>query len=223
MIPEHYSRDIPERCDALIDLLSETVEQPQVRFGGPLKTTFLLAMAMPMILLPWERLFQRGKGGKANPAAEHDLDKAMTDEVVGLIGAGKLAEEPFFEVGAWALASRQTPFKVGREWPYDLAEELASADAADAATALAPKVFLSILRNALAHGAITYLDQTGYQAGGEAQMFGFVAKQDYGALPIHVLRVDKDAFRRFLRAWAQWLRQAGVQDLLGEGPALAAE
>ena len=53
-LPNHYSRDIVIRCESLIRHLLPKIEQglpDDVRFGGPLRTTFLLAMATPMIVL----------------------------------------------------------------------------------------------------------------------------------------------------------------------------
>ena len=50
MIPEHYARDIVERCDSLIEsLLPVVMRDSDTRFGGPLGTTFLTAMSTPMI------------------------------------------------------------------------------------------------------------------------------------------------------------------------------
>ena len=43
MIPEHYARDIVERCETLIEsLLPVVMQDPAKRFGGPLGTTFLV-------------------------------------------------------------------------------------------------------------------------------------------------------------------------------------
>jgi hypothetical protein len=50
MIPAHYSRDIVRRCQSLIRNLRPVIKQGQPgdgEFGGPLDTTFLLAMATP--------------------------------------------------------------------------------------------------------------------------------------------------------------------------------
>ena len=59
MIPEHYARDIVERCDSLIDTLLPIVQrESDARFGGPLGTTFLVAMSSPMVLLPVERMLK---------------------------------------------------------------------------------------------------------------------------------------------------------------------
>jgi hypothetical protein len=78
MIPEHYARDIVERCETLIEFLLPVVMQdPARRFGGPLGTTFLVAMSTPMILLPIERMLK--------PAANRDsvADDRTVDESLG--------------------------------------------------------------------------------------------------------------------------------------------
>ena len=58
MIPEHYARDIVERCDSPIESLLPVVIDDSDQFGGPLGTTFLIAMSTPMILLPLERILK---------------------------------------------------------------------------------------------------------------------------------------------------------------------
>jgi hypothetical protein len=78
MIPEHYARDIVEHCEILIEsLLPVVMQDPAKRFGGPLGTTFLVAMSTPMILLPIERMLK--------PAANRDsvADDRTVDESMG--------------------------------------------------------------------------------------------------------------------------------------------
>ena len=57
--PQHYSRDIARRCQYLISHLHPIVTAGlpnDAQFGGSLTTTFLLAMATPMVVLPMERI-----------------------------------------------------------------------------------------------------------------------------------------------------------------------
>jgi hypothetical protein len=78
MVPEHYARDIVERCEVLIEsLLPVVMHDPARRFGEPLGTTFLVAMSRPMILLPIERMLK--------PAANRDsvADDLAVDESLG--------------------------------------------------------------------------------------------------------------------------------------------
>lgn len=72
--PAHYSIDVVARCQVLIDRLLPTVARGQRGdefFGGPLTTTFLLSMAIPMINLPVERLL---KPAQNNAGVADDTD-----------------------------------------------------------------------------------------------------------------------------------------------------
>jgi len=56
--PEHYSLDLVTRCRSLLEHLMPYVRKGlpgDEKFGGSLSTTFLLAMANPIIALPVER------------------------------------------------------------------------------------------------------------------------------------------------------------------------
>ena len=53
--PGHFSQELPQRCLHLIDELYQHAEEtfaPNDGHLGPLTTTFLLAMAIPIITLP---------------------------------------------------------------------------------------------------------------------------------------------------------------------------
>jgi transcriptional regulator with XRE-family HTH domain len=77
---------------------------------------------------------------------------------------------------------------------------------------------LTDLRNALAHGGIAYLDERGRQTGGEAAMMAFVGAVMKGnrITAANVLRVGEQDYRKFLSAWASWLRRSGVSAALTE-------
>jgi hypothetical protein len=82
MIPGHYARDIVERCDSLITSLLPVVQrESDARFGGPLGTTFLVAMSTPMILLPVERMLKPiARDAVADDrAVDPTLGKAVAD------------------------------------------------------------------------------------------------------------------------------------------------
>ena len=69
-----------QRCQALIRHLRPVIEgglPDDHRFGGPLDTTFLLAMATPMIVLPVERIFKPARPGADVPADDRELDPEL--------------------------------------------------------------------------------------------------------------------------------------------------
>ncbi len=88
--------------------------------------------------------------------------------------------------------------------------------------------WMSILRNALAHGSIVYLDEFGRSSYGKAvKMLAFASgKFANGSCPyaknedcrgsrgdlasLRILRISEESYRDFLRAWVAWLNHAGI-------------
>ena len=123
--PVHYSAEVPARCQALIDMLIGHVEEDsdsQGRWGGPLKTTFLLAMATPMLVLPIERIFKPQDPNKPFAADDIELQPELGERVASIFGPRReFASTPFFEPGNWTYVASCDGFEVGRNWPPDLA------------------------------------------------------------------------------------------------------
>lgn len=219
MIPEHYARDIVERCDTLIEsLLPVVMRDPDGRFGGPLGTTFLVAMSTPMILLPIERMLK--------PAANRDsvADDRAVDETLGkavvdaLGGTARFGDAPFAHAGAWSYVAGERPFNLARGIRRELLDRLAEEESSRAAMDAPAVRVLTDLRNALAHGGIAYLDERGRQTDGQAAMLAFVGAvmKNRRITGVNVLRIGEPAYREFLSAWAAWLRQAGVTAALNK-------
>ena len=209
--PNHYSRDIVIRCESLIQHLLPKIDDglpDDFRFGGPLRTTFLLAMATPMIVLPVERLFKPGNPRAAQAGDDRELDPALTSALDGVLGnSRRFGNAPFAQAGAWSFVQGYLPFNIAGGWPNDLLAALSGQAARDAAhTAPASRILLD-LRNALAHGGVTYLDEFGRNSVGQATMFAFVSAATRRGQISHfnILRVSEYDFREFLIAWADWL------------------
>ncbi|GAB4228015.1 MAG: hypothetical protein Kow0032_07820 [Methyloligellaceae bacterium] len=227
-IPQHYSRDIAQRCQALIRHLRPIVQEglpDDHQFGGPLATTFLLAMATPMIVLPVERIFKPVRAGADVPADDRQLDPALADAVGQVLGPERaFADAPFYVRGRWSYAPGAPPFKLADNWPYELLERLGS-DAAFAEADITPaQRILLDLRNALAHGGIAYLDANGHATDGEAAMLAFAsARTRNGRVTgVNVLRAHQDDFCDFVLAWADWLAGSRAAGMLNEQDPIAA-
>jgi hypothetical protein len=226
-IPQHYSRDVPQRCDALIEELLPIVEAglaADAAFGGPLKTTFLLALATPMIVLPVERVFKRIAFNESGVADDREIDGALDQGVQAVLDQDHAFGDAPFGFGRWAYAEMVEPFNVGQHWPGDVLRQLSGDDARVAAQRAPAWRVLQDLRNALAHGGVAYLDANGRASSGAAEMLGFAGAvmKGHKVVGLNVLRVEKEDFRSFLSAWATWLREVGVSDALGDSPPLAA-
>ena len=218
MIPEHYARDIVERCDSLIDsLLPVVMRDSGSGFGGPLGTTFLLAMSTPMIVLPIERVLK--PADREVVANDRIVDEALGKEVTDALSpTARFGDAPFARSGGWSYVAGHPLFNVARGLPDGLVDELSTETAASSAMdAPAPRI-LTDLRNALAHGGVVYLDDRGRQTDSQAAMLAFVgAVMKKGRITsVNVLRVGERPYRQFLADWATWLRQAGVAAALND-------
>ena len=103
--------------------------------------------------------------------------------------------------------------------PDDIAEELASERAAQRAAVMPAQQWCSILRNALAHGGIAYLDGDGRSSyGSPVKMYAFASgKYDEDSvqkpkplIAVNFLRISETDYFDFLRRWVDWLQVTGI-------------
>lgn len=227
-IPEHYSRDVAQRCQALIRHLLPLVQKglpDDQQFGGPLDTTFLLAMSTPMIVLPIERMFKPARPGAAVAGDDRDIDPALAEQVDDVFGPERrFSDAPFYEPGRWSYLPRVEPFRVADYWPHGILEMLGSDTAFAEADRTPTRRVMIDLRNALAHGGIAYLDAQGRSTEGQAAMLAFASAQtDRGrTIAFNLLRVHQHDFCAFVMAWADWLAASPVRHVLNvQGPLAA--
>lgn len=191
--------------------------------GGPLTTTFLLAMAVPMIGLPIERIFKAKEGNLV--ADESTLNKGLKEEVTRVLdGKLKFGDTPFSKDIDWRLIRNVPPFNIA-VWEADQHFNALSQDDARLTANRTPANFMiRHVRNALAHGGIIYLDGQGQMNDTRAEMLGFVSARKKGkpskTTALHISRVSEADFRRFLLAWADWIAASGVAESLSEEPPL---
>jgi len=221
MIPAHYSRDIARRCQSLIHHLWPRVVAglpDDARFGGPLQTTFLLAMATPMVILPFDRIFKPSTGAE-RVGDDTKLDEELANLVTDALGPEKtFGKAPFAATNCWNYVHGYPLFDIAGNWPRELLKKLATPEAAKNAEAAEAGRILCNLRNALAHGGVAYLNEDGRHSSGQAAMLAFAAfeRKDNKNVGLNVLRVHEDDFRAFLGAWAKWLGTSGVESALNE-------
>lgn len=162
--PVHYSMEIAARCQHLIELLADQTDRdPKLveRWRGPLRTTFLLAMSTPMLVLPMERLFKPVLR-KAGVADDSKLDEAAGDRFRATFADGRpFHEAEFYEAKAWSYIAATQKFSVAEVWPSAIFDQLDTPEAFEAAAAAPTADILECLRNALSHGGVAYLDARG--------------------------------------------------------------
>lgn len=221
--PLHYSLEIPRRCLQLIDELwpyAERTQQANRPDLGPLTTTFLISMSMPIVNLPVERIERHRCAKKEGYADDRHIDAALTTAVDTILGAQQLAMAPFYSHGAWSFAryAHDALFNVARSLPDDLAEELSNDLAIVKASKMPTSQWCSILRNAMAHGGIEYLDEEGRTSYGQpVKMYAFISgtysKKEDKLVVLNVLRISEANYRVFLRKWVEWLEASGFNEL----------
>lgn len=209
----------------LIDTLLTRVEQvrmPGAEHLGPLTTTFLLALATPMILLPLERVRRHQDGAIGAYMNERPLDADLAGAVDSALGGRCLMQSPFYTGGQWRFATM--PYageNFALHFPAELEQALEDDAAEKAAASMPAEQWSSCLRNALAHGGVAYLDEYGRQShGGSATSLAFIsARYPRGEglqAPdqLRALRITEADFLCFLRQWAQWLGEVGLTQAL---------
>ena len=130
-----------------------------------------------------------------------------------------MRRSPFFIPDAWSFAFRDatSPFNAAEEFPEDLAEELTTKQAKLKAARMETSQWCSTLRNALAHGGIAYLDESGRSSYNRpVAMYAFISRKYEGSgdqkklIGANILRISEINYRDFLRKWVAWLERLGI-------------
>ncbi len=218
-IPRHYSLELPDRCISLLDQLWPVVEKANdgAGYGGPLTTTFLLALATPTVVLPVERLLQWSVAESL--ADDRPKDAELSARARSVMGHDVLFGHcPFFRPeDGWAYTYTSVRLNLADGLPDNIAKALSLREAEMAAAQLGANDAIRALRNALAHGVIAYLNSNGHAAINEpAAMFAFVGedRQLRNFRGLHILRISETGFRSFLHRWVDWLNRTGVSSAL---------
>lgn len=200
MIPRRFAIEYPERCLQLLDAF-EPIARDRDLYG-----TFSVMLAASILIIPWERANGR-----------HPL----TQEQGGDLNAGlrRLERQRWLAADFWQYApvgewrfSRITgdPNEV-HAWQDDQGRPSFSPEANTVDRRRVGEVF-RVLRNALAHGNIVYLDERGRETAGErVQHIAFLSR--YEETPeqreadetYRMVTVRETDFLPFVRAWAFWV------------------
>lgn len=219
--PKHYSLELPQRCMKLIGELLPCVDQipdPERPDLGPLDTTFVLSMSIPILNLPIERIEKHRSSKDHAFANDRHISSKLTKRIDKAIGGNNLCNSPFFEKHFWRYTFRELeqPFNLAEGIPEDVLTALNEPMACAAAANLKAQQWSSILRNALAHGGIAFLDadgRTSYDR--RVDMLLFVSEKwrckDF--LGWNFLRIRQSDYLEFLRLWVNWLQESGYEEL----------
>lgn len=197
---------------------------------GPLTSTFLISMSMPVLTIPLERIERQiDKVDGEGYADDRYLNPVAVKAFEDVIRRGSLGDAPFYREGAWRFHNvTEGPFpNIAAGLPDAMADALSSSAAVEAARKMPALQWISIIRNAMAHGGIAYLDERGRSSHGTpVKMYAFVSgkygkpkcqhaegqcRYGPGALErLNILRVSEADFRDFLREWVAWLEMTKI-------------
>ena len=217
--PIHYSLELPQRCLQLIDELWPAVQRSRQRDRpdlGSLSTTFLISMSMPIINLPVERLERHKNSTSDGYVDDRHIDTKVSAAVEQVLGGYELKRAPFFVQGEWRFTTRTTPPlpNIARGLPDAIASQLSTDEAATRASKMPTSQWCGILRNAMAHGGIAYLDKNGRSTYGDpVEMLLFASGKfntDGKLIAVNLLRISESDYRAFLGRWVGWLVASGV-------------
>lgn len=205
-----YGREIALRAHQLLSELEHLAknvigEEPS---DGSLRPTFLLTMAMPIIIQPYERFFRDPSKFRTTLMREFDGYSPHSRLAKGLDklkAMTSLEGSPFSDV-EWRFAHLKS------EYGYKLADGMTQAlrgylkqsSALKKANEKAPKFVLEHLRHAMAHGSIMYLNEKWEPSlYGPVKFFLFANARPEGK--VDFLLVSVEEFLVFITSWAAWL------------------
>lgn len=219
--PIHFSLDVPKRAHQLLrDLYEQLSDSDGTRL--PLKATFLLSVSMPIVILPIERILkykQKRAEGHMNDAVLNPRLADAVDRAIFL--KGKVHKATFF-TGSWQYASLAKgagfPNLAEAGLPDAVVAQLDAPEAVERAKSLSADTFCRILRNALAHGGVLYLDQNGRSSSGApVRRFAFVSTDRLNnPTELRFLRIKMADYRAFLQHWVDWLNREAIDEVLAE-------
>lgn len=170
-------------------------------------------MATPMVVIPIERLYNP-EINSAQVADDREIDEVLSKRLRAFFGDDKKFADAPFGVSGWSyVACYPRIFNLADGCPDDLLQALASDEAVACAKATPASVILRVLRNALAHGGVVYLDKDGRATEGPAAMYGFVSTERNRrreVIGLNVLRIRQADFCVFLTAWTDWLTSSSI-------------
>lgn len=171
---------------------------------------------MPIINLPIERIGLVAKGELQPYVDDRHVNATAAAAIITTLEKQRLRDADFFVDGRWSFACRREgPFpNIAECFPEDVAAELGSKMAQRNAADMPVSQWCSVLRNALAHGGVAYLNAQGQSyPQGRVKMYAFVSgkhDKDSRERPkpltvVNYLRISEDGYRDFLQRWVDWL------------------
>lgn len=201
-VPDRFAIEYPRRALELIGMLEAPARE------NDLLGSFGLLAASAILTIPFERM--RTSHFLHNDARDGDLVKNLKEleKVIFL-------EAPFWRTapddGIWRQSRIVNAVDEVHRWLDQDGCDPRSEEANTIQTRRASEV-LRVLRNALAHGNIIYLDKNGQEIAGNQMVYmAFLSRYEESAAQreqaetYRVVITTEEGFLQFVKSWAQWI------------------
>lgn len=213
MIPARFVVEYPRRCLDLIDVM-----EPEARRLS-LLGSFSLMVAPSLFLVPYERMKSSHPLGEANREPEINTALKRIDRQTFL-------DAEFWQGNAptdWRLSRVMSDVESTYHWQdrggvHPMGETAQN----EIGNAVVGKI-IRVIRNALAHGNVIYLDDHGFEnKGALVQHLAFLSRyeeddeQRKQSETYRLVTITEEGFLHFLRCWAGWLQQFHIDGKIQE-------
>jgi CRISPR/Cas system CMR-associated protein Cmr1 (group 7 of RAMP superfamily) len=198
MIPQRFVVEFPERCLTLLEML-----EPHAR-KRELVGSFALLVASAAFLIPYERM------KSSHPL--HNRDDDLT-RAIRKLDREQFATAPFCaDVSTWRYSRIMNNVNDTYHWRDEKGVHPMSTEAENSVNKRKAGEVLRVLRNAIAHGNVVYLNAEGYEKrGAKVQYLGFLSRyeeseeQRKAAETYRLVVTTEDTFLGFVKTWAEWI------------------
>lgn len=200
-VPSRFAIEYPQRAMELIRLLEEPARKHD------LLGSFGLLAAAAVLTIPFERM------RPTHPLHDKEKDADLNSELKSLERVKFLAA-PFWREETpsdWRQSRIMGPVDQVDSWQDENGRPSLNGDANTIGKRKATEV-IRVLRNALAHGNIIYLDENDREiAGNRMASMAFLSRYEETdeqrelATTYRVVVAPEEEFLRFVKAWASWI------------------
>lgn len=211
-VPSRFAIEYPQRALELIELFESAARKRD------LVGSFGLLAAAAVLTIPYERM--KSSHFLHDEQQDHDLATHIKR-----LEKDKFLAAPFWqqhEPGAWRQSRIMATVDQVDKWQDEDGRPSLSAAANTMPRRKAEEV-LRVLRNALAHGNIIYLNRNDLEIAGDRMVsMAFLSRYEETkedreqATTYRVVVTSEDEFLRFIKSWARWVSRFPLSPAMSE-------
>lgn len=202
MIPRRFVVEYPQRCLRLLEATEPFARQEK------LVGSFALLVASALFTIPYERLNVK------HPLSASTSSTELYD-ALRIVQRKKFLEADFWNgmrPGDWRFSRIMTTPEVTSDWKDEKGMHPMHNDADNTIGRRDADAVLRVIRNALAHGNVVYLDKDGLETvGATVQYLAFLSRyeetpeQRAKSETYRIVATSEEVFLTFVKCWATWL------------------